>query len=112
MIKPGEIYWASLDVGRHKVLVVSREDLNRGDKILVALITSQKFAPRSQLPNCVPLYAGTFGMTTNCVVQCENVFPAFVSDLDASPDAVLDETTLRDVIRAIGNVLDADCEPI
>lgn len=112
MIGPGEVYWANLDAGRHKVVVVSREDLNRGTKVLVALVTSQRFATRSTLPNCVPLRAGEFGMNRDCVIQCEDVFPAFVADLDDSPVAVLDEAPLRDVIRAVGYVMDADCEPL
>ena len=65
MIRPGEIYWADLDAGRHKVVVVSREELNRGTKVLVALITSQRFELRSALPNCVPLRAGEFGMDSD-----------------------------------------------
>lgn len=112
MISPGEIYRADLDVGRHKVVVVSREELNRGDKVLVALITSKRFAVRSTLPNCVPLRAGDFGMTADCVVQCENVFPALIADLDAAPDAALDEATLREVVKSVGYVMEADCEPV
>lgn len=110
MIKPGEIYWANLSIGRHKVVIVSREELNRGNEVLVALVTSQRFAARSTFPNCVPLRAGEFGMDRDCVVHCENVFPAFLADLDGPEDA-LDDERLRDVIRAVGYVMDADCEP-
>lgn len=112
MIRPGEIYWADLDAGRHKVVVVSRMELNRGTKVLVALVTSQRFAIRSTFPNCVPLRKGEFGMDRDCVIQCENVFPAVISDLDALPAATLDEMTLRELVRAIGYVMDADCEPL
>ncbi len=110
MIRAGEIHWADLDFGRHKVVVVSRAELNRGDKTLVALVTSRRFAFRATLPNCVPLRAGEFGMVRDCVVQCESVFPAFVADLEGPLD-VLDDATFRDVIRAVGDVMDADCEP-
>jgi mRNA-degrading endonuclease toxin of MazEF toxin-antitoxin module len=114
MIRPGEIYWADTPPGqRHKVVVVSREDLNRGKYVVVALITSQRFATRSQLANCVPLLKGQFGMTEDCVVQGEMSGPTPVAqmELTAGPLAVLDDLTVREVIRAIGHVMDADCEP-
>jgi mRNA-degrading endonuclease toxin of MazEF toxin-antitoxin module len=110
MIRPGAIYWPDFDFGRHKVVVVSRDELNRGAKALVALVTSARFTFRSTLANCVPLRAGEFGMDRDCVVQCENVFPAFIADLEGPIDA-LDDERLRDVIHAVGYVIDADCEP-
>jgi mRNA-degrading endonuclease toxin of MazEF toxin-antitoxin module len=59
MIQPGEIYMADVPPGQqHRVVVVSREELNRGKYVIAALITSQKFAIRSALANCVPLRAG------------------------------------------------------
>lgn len=60
MILPGEIYLADIPPGqKHPVVVVSRQELNRGDYVVAALITSQRFAVRSKLANCVPLLAGT-----------------------------------------------------
>jgi hypothetical protein len=46
--------------------------LNRGKYVLAALITSQKFAVRQALSNCVPLKAGQFGLTQDSVVQGES----------------------------------------
>jgi mRNA-degrading endonuclease toxin of MazEF toxin-antitoxin module len=114
MINPGEIYMAQLPgVPAHPVVVVSREELNRGNTVVAAIITSAKFAVRSKLANCVPLRAGQFGMTKDCVVQGETVFSAEVADLDtaAGPVGTLDDVTFREVIRAVGYVMDADCEP-
>jgi mRNA-degrading endonuclease toxin of MazEF toxin-antitoxin module len=114
MINPGEIYMAQFPaIPAHPVVVVSREDLNRGNTVVAAIITSAKFALRSTLPNCVPLRAGQFGLTKDCVVQGETVFNAEVADLDlaAGPIGTLDDITMRDVIRAIGYVMDSDCEP-
>jgi mRNA-degrading endonuclease toxin of MazEF toxin-antitoxin module len=109
---PGEIYMADLgDANPHPVIVVSREDLNRGDRAVVVLCTSQKFAVRSTLPNCVPFTAGQFGFTKDCVAQCENIFIIDKSNLDPAPIGVLDAMALRDVIKAIGHVIDSDCEP-
>jgi mRNA-degrading endonuclease toxin of MazEF toxin-antitoxin module len=114
MIQPGEIYMADIPPGQqHRVVVVSREDLNRGKYVIAALITSQKFAFRSTLANCVPLQAGRFGLTQDSVVQGETAGPIRVArlDLSAGPLAKLDDIIFRDVIRAIGYVLDSDCEP-
>jgi mRNA-degrading endonuclease toxin of MazEF toxin-antitoxin module len=113
-MNPGDIYLAHIpEAGEHPIVVLSREELNRGRKVLAALITSAKFAVRATLANCVVLKAGQFGMTKDCVVQCETVapIPKDVIDLDGGPIAMLSEEALRDVIKAIGYVLDSDCEP-
>lgn len=74
MIRPGEIYIADFpQAGPHPVIVVSRENLNRGNYALVAVCTSARFAVRSKLPNCVPFRVGQFGFTSDCVAQCENI---------------------------------------
>jgi mRNA-degrading endonuclease toxin of MazEF toxin-antitoxin module len=111
---PGEIYLADIpDAGEHPILIVSREELNRGRKVLAALITSAKFAVRSTLANCVVLKAGEFEMTRDCVAQCETLapIPKDVIHADSGPLAVLTDDALRDVIKAIGYVIDSDCEP-
>jgi mRNA-degrading endonuclease toxin of MazEF toxin-antitoxin module len=113
-MRPGEIYMADFpEAGRHPVILVSREDLNRGHYILAVFCTSSRFAARSQLPNCVPYRAGQFGFTVDCVAQCENILSVEKSQLDiaAGPIGVLDATNLRNIIRAIGYVIEADCEP-
>jgi mRNA-degrading endonuclease toxin of MazEF toxin-antitoxin module len=115
MIKPGEIYMADFpQAGPHPVIVVSREDLNRGNYALVVVCTSARFAVRSTLPNCVPFRAGDFGFAADCVAQCENTLSIDKSQLDlvAGPIGVLDDAALRDVIKAIGYVIESDCEPV
>ncbi len=114
MIQPGEIYMADLDDATpHPVLIVSREDLNRGRTVMAALITSARFAVRASMPNCVPFRAGQFGLAKDCVAQCENTLTVAVSQRDAQqgPVGKLDDATMREVIRALGYVIDADCEP-
>src|SRR3954452_1604193 len=101
MIKPGEIYQADFPgAGPHPVIVVSREDLNRGNYALVVVCTSARFAVRQGLPNCVPFQAGQFGFTTDCVAQCENMLSIDKAQLDlvAGPLGVVDDISLRDVI--------------
>jgi mRNA-degrading endonuclease toxin of MazEF toxin-antitoxin module len=114
MILPGEIYMADHQTATpHPVVVASREDLNRGSYVVAVLITSKRFAVRSTLPNCVPFRAGQFGLTKDCVAQAETISPILLTDLDLArgPMGVLDEVTMRDVIRAIGHVIASDCEP-
>ena len=115
MIRPGEIYMAEFpEAGRHPVVVVSREELNRGHYVLAVFCTSSRFTVRNKLPNCVPYRAGQFGFTADCVAQCENILSIEKSrlDLSAGPIGMLDTSSLRDVVRAIGYVIEADCEPV
>jgi len=109
---PGEIYRVDLPpIGPHPFVVVSREELNRGRQVVAAMITSAKFNLRSRLPNSVALRAGEFGMTEDSVVQCENLVAIETSELRGQPLARLDAATMRELVKALGYVLDADCEP-
>ncbi len=114
MIRPGEVYMADFDqAGPHPVVVVSREELNRGRYVLVVVCTSARFTVRSVLPNCVPFQAGQFGFTVACVAQCDNMLSMEKAQLDLAngPIGVLDDLAMRDLIKAIGYVMDSDCEP-
>jgi mRNA-degrading endonuclease toxin of MazEF toxin-antitoxin module len=115
MIRPGEIYMADHQTATpHPVIVVSREDLNRGAYVVAVMITSARFGVRSKLPNCVPFRAGQFGLTKDCVAQAETISPISLTDLDLAAGVIgtLDELSMRDLIRAIGYVIESDCEPI
>jgi mRNA-degrading endonuclease toxin of MazEF toxin-antitoxin module len=115
MIRPGEVYMADFpQAGRHPVIVISREDLNRGTYTLVVVCTSARFALRSALGNCVPFRAGQFGFTADCVAQCENILSIEKAQLDltAGPIGTLDALALRDIVKAIGYVIESDCEPV
>jgi mRNA-degrading endonuclease toxin of MazEF toxin-antitoxin module len=111
---PGEIYEADFPVvGRHPVIVLCREDLNRGGQAVVVLCTSARYAVRRTLPNCVPFQAGQFGFTKDCVAQCEQLLTIDRSEVPLSgPIGKLDDLALRDVIKAVGYVMDSDCEPV
>jgi mRNA-degrading endonuclease toxin of MazEF toxin-antitoxin module len=115
MIQFGEIYRADFgQAGPHPIVVVSREELNRGRYALVVVCTSARFAVRSRLPNCVPFQAGDFGFTVDCVAQCENILSIDQAQLDlaAGPIGVLDAIALQRVIKAIGYVIKSDCKPL
>lgn len=112
-MNPGEIYLADTASGSRPAIVVSRESLNRGRYVVAVLCTSADFPVRSRQPNCVPFAVGEFGFTKDCVAQAESISVVPKADLhvDRGPIGVLDETAFRDLIRAIGHMLDSDCEP-
>ncbi len=115
MILPGEVYMADFaEAGPHPVIILSREELNRGRYALAVVCTSARFAVRSKLPNCVPFRAGDFGFTSNCVAQCENVLSIEKGQLDlsAGPIGQLDDISHRDLIQAVGYVMESHCEPL
>jgi mRNA-degrading endonuclease toxin of MazEF toxin-antitoxin module len=80
---------------------------------LVVVCTSARFSIRQRLPHYVPFRAGQFGFTVDCVAQCANMLSIDKNQLDlaAGPVGKLDDLVLRDLIKAIGHVLDSDCEP-
>ena len=58
-------------------------------------------------------HAGEFGMPSDCVAQCEAIYALEKGEIDIASGVIgrLDTARLRDVIRAIGDVIDSDCEP-
>lgn len=110
---PGEVYWAFVDK-RRPVVIVSREELNRGDYVVVLPLTTAQLLLRASLPNCVTIAGGAAGIK-ECAAQAEMVSVLFRSDLVApenGPVARLNDEKMREIIRAIGFVILADCEPL
>src|SRR3990172_3341773 len=104
-MKPGEIYYAdNPEAGWHRIIVVSREPLNRGRTIVAVPVTSKRFDVRSQLRNCVPFRAGQFGMTEDCVAQCElvSIVPTQSIEIASGPIATISDDVVRSIIHAIG----------
>jgi mRNA-degrading endonuclease toxin of MazEF toxin-antitoxin module len=115
MIAPGQIYMADFGpAGPHPIIVVSREELNRGRYALAVVCTSARFAVRSKLSNCVPFQAGNFGFTADCVAQCENILSIDQAQiaLATGPIGTLDEATFHKGVRSIGYVIKSDCKPL
>jgi mRNA-degrading endonuclease toxin of MazEF toxin-antitoxin module len=112
-MKPGEIYWVDLATGRRPGIVVSRESLKQGNYAVMVLCTTKRVAIRSKLPDCVPFHVGEFGMPGDCVAQCETIYALEKGQIDIASGTIgrLDTARLRDVVKAIGHVLDSDCEP-
>jgi mRNA-degrading endonuclease toxin of MazEF toxin-antitoxin module len=101
LMKPGDIYPVDLATGRRPGIVVSRESLNHGNYVVMVLCTTKRFAIRSNLPSCVPFQA------------CEAIYALEKGEIDNAAGMIgrLDAARLRDVVRAIGDVIDSDCEP-
>ena len=111
MILPGAIYLADFEeMESHPVVVISREELNRGNWVSAVLITSKRFQERSKLPNCVPFRSGEFGLSMDCVAQGESLFSIRREDLGEQV-GTLDDERWRGLVKAVGYVIGSDCEP-
>jgi mRNA-degrading endonuclease toxin of MazEF toxin-antitoxin module len=73
MINPGEIHLAQTDAGVRPVVLVSREEMNRGNWVVAVLITSAKFSLRRTLRHCVAFSAGEFGLDKDWVTLAEAI---------------------------------------
>jgi hypothetical protein len=62
----------------------------------------------------VPFRSGEFGFRIDCVAQCENMLSIDQAQIDlaAGPQGVLDSAALGKVIKAIGYVIESNCEPL
>jgi mRNA-degrading endonuclease toxin of MazEF toxin-antitoxin module len=108
---PGEIYRAEYPRGHDaRILIVSRESLNRGEQVIAVNITSVDVERRSSYPNCVRIDGGHFGLNKDSIVQCENILALRKGRIDAAPLGILDAETMRSVIKALAYVFEADLE--
>ncbi len=111
MIRSDEVYRADFEAMEpHPVVVVSREELNRGNWVAAVLITSKRFEERSKQPHCVPFRAGEFGLSMECVAQAESLFSIRREELGEHL-GTLDDKRWRDLIKAVGNMIGSDFEP-
>jgi mRNA-degrading endonuclease toxin of MazEF toxin-antitoxin module len=94
----------------HPVVVVSREELKRGNWVAAVLFTFKRFEERSKQPHCVPFRAGEFGLSTDCVAQGESLFSIRREEL-GDHIGTLDDERWRDLVNALGNMMGSDCEP-
>src|SRR5215469_4175089 len=104
MIRPSEIYRADFEeMEPYPVVVVSREELNRGNRVAAVLITSKRFEERSKQPHCVPFQAGEFGLSKDCVAQAESLFSLHRDDLGEHV-GTLENERWRELVKALGNM--------
>ena len=112
-LAPGEIYWAQAGPARHPIIVVSRISLNRGDYVVAVPVTSARIDERRNLPTNVLFEAGEAGLSRECVATAQQVSAVEIVDIDVEDGRIgqIDDERMRDLVRAIGYVMEADCEP-
>jgi mRNA-degrading endonuclease toxin of MazEF toxin-antitoxin module len=99
-----------LDEAR-RVIVVSASKLNRGDYVVVVPVTSSEFERRRHISNNVPFEANPPLFNRDCVAQAEGISVIKKIYLRDKVGQISDEQ-MRDVIRAIAEVIDSECEPL
>lgn len=114
-VRPGEIYLLFEDEGKQRpAIVISREELNRGDYLLVVPLTTSRLKIRERLPNTVLLKHSKYGISKDSIAQAEMI--SYIRKdymlLTEGPIGVLDNETFRSLVRAVGYVMSADCEPV
>ena len=111
--QPGEIYWTYLEGPRPRpTIIISRESLNRGIHVVAIPVTSERVAERRTSGNCVVFERGDFGLSKSCVAQAEGVTVVELRDLDlkSGPIGTLDAETFRELVKAVGFMMGAECE--
>src|SRR5690242_2493606 len=81
-LEPGDVFLADIfEGGTRPVVIVSREQLNRGTLSLVIPITSSRVTERRRYANYVFLAAGAGGLRTDSVAATHLVQPVRTEDL-------------------------------
>lgn len=111
--RPGDVYVCRGYDKPRPVIVVSREELNRGGYVVIVPTTTRRLDVRATLPNCVYLQRGESGLGEDCVAQAEGMSLMSVDMLDLEEGLVgsLGKSAMGRLIKAIGNVIAAECDP-
>lgn len=111
---PGQVFRIYDSPGSyHFCIVISEERFNRGDYVHIVPITSKGFESRSKLSNCVAFRAGQYCFTSNCVAQGDALSLVEISSFYGEKSLCeISGEDLRKVIRAVGAVIGAECEPL
>lgn len=103
---PGEIYIDDDDPGKHPVVIVSREPLNRGDYVITIPFTTARV--NQDRPNLVKFEKGQGGLDKTCVAHVDAIARTEISCLGVRLGKIGDDRH-QELIKAIGYVLDATC---
>jgi mRNA-degrading endonuclease toxin of MazEF toxin-antitoxin module len=95
-------------------VVVSRQSLNRGKYVVIVPFTTTNLEVRRRQRSCVSFDEGDFGLTKDCVAQAEAIAQVrtVLLDANAGPLGYLDDDAMRDLVRAIGHVIESECERV
>lgn len=110
-IHAGDIYVLRGVPKPRPVIVVSREELNRGNTVVAVPLTTRRLRERWEAPSSVVMQQGEAGLDRECVAQAEAVSSVLVEDLDIEFGFVgaLGEAKLDALVAAIGYVIAAEC---
>ena len=111
-MRPGEVYLA--DVGaadKRPIIIVSRDILNQGAYVVAVPTTTTRLEERYTYNNCVRIRAGEAGLSKDCVAQCEQIATIETDFIDSTPIGEVSEEQFREIVRAIGFMMNATCEP-
>lgn len=110
-IHAGDIYWMKGVAKPRPVVIVSREELNRGKYVVGIVLTTRRLQDRWDAPNCVLFQRGEAGLDKDCVAQAESTSQILVQDLDVENGWIgsLGEAKLDALIASIGYVIGAEC---
>jgi mRNA interferase MazF len=105
-VVPGEIYVADIfEGGTRPVVIVSREQLNRGDLYLAVPITASRVQERRRYANYVYLPAGSGGLREESVAVTHLVQPVRSDTLKARWGQ-LSDATMAQVLLGIAWSID------
>ena len=112
-ITPGQVYWSVHRDKSHPVVVVSRDSLNLGTRVVVVPLTTARLEERRSLKNCVYLDPRKHGVPKPCVAHTEAIasIPTDELTVDQGPITTINDETMRELVRAIGYMFGAECEP-
>ncbi len=110
---PGDIYICRAYRKPRPVIVVSRTELNQGGFVVIVPTTSRRLGVRAGLPNCTLLQKGESGLDEECVAQAEAITLMAVDQLDMETGLIgsLGRPARSRLVKAIGNVIAAECDP-
>jgi hypothetical protein len=112
-MEPGELYWADLPVGRRPIAHCLTRGLESRQLRGGCLMHHGQLCLSLDPAELRSLHAGEFGLSQDCVAQCEAITFVDKQDLDTVAGVIgtLDNLRMREVIHALGHVFDSDCEP-
>ena len=103
-VQRADVFYAPFGEGKPRpVVVVSRDDLNRGDYVVVVPFTTQKLDNRGGLQSCVLFRAGESGLARDCVAKTDEITFVSITELDWKRGRVgrVLAPRMNEIVRAI-----------
>lgn len=98
------------DGKQRPMVIVSRDDLNRGHSVVAMPCYSQQLDKRSKLPYCVLLRAGEGGLDKDCVVKADEIDTIEKTEFDVQRGAIgrLKPKRMAEILDALRYVVRDD----